>query len=225
MDCQMPDMDGYATCKAIRNFETEHSLTPAIIIGVTADTTRTVRKKCLGSGMNDNIYKPITLETLTATIARYMPHAIDHEKITNIQNKEKVANNHRDATEKKNDSIKQLPVNLAHIRSYADGDRESEKMLFNIFIEQAKNSVAALNANLVTHNHLGWCHAAHKLKGSSANLGAEQLAELCQMAEYHDSGIADEDILRAIQAEFNKVDKFLNHLIEENKYSNNDHIH
>jgi HPt (histidine-containing phosphotransfer) domain-containing protein len=116
-------------------------------------------------------------------------------------------------------------VNLSHIHSYADGDQEEENMLFGLFIDQAKNSVQSLKENLELHNHAGWCHAAHKLKGASANLGAEQLAELCQMAEHHDNGLADEDILHAIQVEFEKVDSFLNHLIEEDKYSKNNQMH
>tara|TARA_R110002124_G_scaffold129483_1_gene290845 strand:+ start:143737 stop:145674 length:1938 start_codon:yes stop_codon:yes gene_type:complete len=233
MDCQMPDIDGFSACKVIRHHEAEHALPPAIIVGVTADMTRMTRKKCLESGMNDNVYKPLTQETLTTTMARYMPHAIDYEKISHLRSEEILAKTYRNTTSSKSASLKspQLPVNLSHIRSYTNGqddsatNKEEEKILFSLFIEQAKNSVEALKVNLETHNPIGWCHAAHKLKGSSANLGAEQLAELCQMAEYHDSGIDDEDILRAIQAEFDKVDIFLNDLMEDSKDNQNRHIH
>jgi CheY-like chemotaxis protein len=224
MDCQMPDIDGFTACKVIRRLEKEKSLTPAVIIGVTADMTRIARKKCLESGMNDTVYKPTTREILTATIAPHMPNAIDYEKISNIQSEENLETK---ASNPRNTALKsaQPPVNLSHIHSYADGDQEEENMLFSLFIDQAKNSVQSLKENLEIQNHAGWCHAAHKLKGASANLGAEQLAELCQMAEHHDSGLADEDLLHAIQAEFEKVDSFLNHLIEEDKYSKNNQMH
>ncbi|MED5421932.1 MAG: Hpt domain-containing protein, partial [Pseudomonadota bacterium] len=108
-----------------------------------------------------------------------------------------------------------LPVNLARLRSYTEGDLEEEKMFFNIFIEQARQTLDTLEQTLQDHNLEDWCRAAHKLKGSSANIGAEQLAELCQIAEFHDKTITEEDILKAIRTELNKVDEFLNTLTDK----------
>ena len=221
MDCQMPEIDGLRACQRIRQIEKENNLKNALIIGVTADTTRATRKKCLDSGMDDIIYKPITREQLDSVIKSHT--YIEEEEPEKIVLHMRNENKNIKATQSENKNA-QMPVNLKRLRSYTEGDKEEEKIFFNIFLEQAAETLTVLEATLKNHNETDWCRAAHKLKGSSANLGAEQLAELCQMAEHHDTSIADEDILQAIKSELNKVDNFLNALSKNNVIKEN-HAH
>jgi PAS domain S-box-containing protein len=68
MDVQMPEMDGFEATRTIR-----HRLPPELqpkIIAVTANALKGDRKRCLDSGMNDYITKPIKLEEIRDAIRR-----------------------------------------------------------------------------------------------------------------------------------------------------------
>ncbi|MDZ4836763.1 MAG: ATP-binding protein [Candidatus Melainabacteria bacterium] len=72
MDCQMPVMDGFESTKRIRIGEDESGLrTP--IIALTAQAIDGDREKCLESGMDDYLTKPITPDRLAAKLARWLP--------------------------------------------------------------------------------------------------------------------------------------------------------
>ena len=69
MDCQMPDMDGYETTTRIRELEGDKHHT--IIVAMTANAMEGDREKCLQSGMDDYISKPIDFQLLFYIIERY----------------------------------------------------------------------------------------------------------------------------------------------------------
>lgn len=71
MDMQMPEMDGYAATKKIREFE-EITGTHTPIIAITANALSGDREKCLASGTDDYISKPIKGETLEQILTKYL---------------------------------------------------------------------------------------------------------------------------------------------------------
>jgi CheY-like chemotaxis protein len=70
MDCQMPEMDGFAATGAIRAFESEG-------IAMTANDMPGDRERCLEAGMDDYIGKPVQLDELLAVMHKWTYHA-DH---------------------------------------------------------------------------------------------------------------------------------------------------
>jgi CheY-like chemotaxis protein len=60
MDCQMPNLDGYQTTKAIRSAQVGEDFTSIAIIAMTANAMQGDKEKCLESGMSDYLSKPIT---------------------------------------------------------------------------------------------------------------------------------------------------------------------
>ena len=69
MDCQMPVMDGYAATRALRQHTQWRDLP---VIAMTANTMVGDRDKALAAGMNDHIAKPINVDDLFATLARWI---------------------------------------------------------------------------------------------------------------------------------------------------------
>ena len=72
MDCQMPDMDGFETTKAIRAFEKLRNKAPVPIIALTANTSNNVREDCKSAGMSDYLAKPIKIEVLSEMVNRWL---------------------------------------------------------------------------------------------------------------------------------------------------------
>nr|MBI1232199.1 response regulator [Cytophagales bacterium] len=80
MDVQMPEMDGITTTLKIRELENDTpNKTP--IIALTAGALKEEREKCLRSGMNEFLSKPIkkeALESVLATFLKTAEHSEDH---------------------------------------------------------------------------------------------------------------------------------------------------
>ena len=70
MDCSMPEMNGYDATRAIRRMAGPVAAVP--IIAMTADAVTGARERCLDAGMNDYVSKPVKLEHLERTIARFL---------------------------------------------------------------------------------------------------------------------------------------------------------
>ncbi|SRR5579871_333567 len=70
MDVNMPEIDGYATTKLMRELPEPHCNIP--IIALTADAMKGDKEKCLEAGMNSYISKPFKLEEIEAVLKSYM---------------------------------------------------------------------------------------------------------------------------------------------------------
>lgn len=71
MDCQMPVLDGYSTTEQIRLGKVAE-IDPMIpIVALTGHATRQDYERCIRSGMNDYLVKPLDMKALMEVIARY----------------------------------------------------------------------------------------------------------------------------------------------------------
>jgi len=71
MDCQMPVMDGFTTTATLRLQTADQPRTP--VVAITATATKEDQARCLEAGMDDYLPKPIIMERLAATLARWAP--------------------------------------------------------------------------------------------------------------------------------------------------------
>ncbi|WP_165418559.1 response regulator [Dyella amyloliquefaciens] len=69
MDCQMPVMDGYTAAREIRE---RLGIKRLPIIAMTADAMAGDREKALAAGMNDHIPKPLDVDGMFATMAKWI---------------------------------------------------------------------------------------------------------------------------------------------------------
>ena len=70
MDCQMPEMDGLETTRHIRSSNGKHTQVP--IIAVTANVLSGDKERCIESGMNDYLEKPINKGLLEAKLKYWL---------------------------------------------------------------------------------------------------------------------------------------------------------
>ncbi len=72
MDCQMPVMDGYLATEKIRALESAGELAVVPVVALTANAMESDRQRCMDSGMDDFLAKPIRLDDLGNTIEQWL---------------------------------------------------------------------------------------------------------------------------------------------------------
>jgi two-component system, sensor histidine kinase and response regulator len=78
MDCQMPELDGYAACREIRSREGRgHRIT---IVAMTAEAMQGSRELCIEAGMDDYISKPVKHGEISEALRKWLaPRATQNE--------------------------------------------------------------------------------------------------------------------------------------------------
>jgi len=74
-DCNMPIMNGYELSRSIREYEQREQMPPCIILGFTANAQPEEKQRCVQAGMNDCLFKPISLTALEQELAKIGPTA------------------------------------------------------------------------------------------------------------------------------------------------------
>ena len=73
MDCMMPEMNGYEATAAIRDLSSNVINHRVPIIAVTANVMHGDREKCLESGMDDYLPKPVKKSDLAVMLEKWLP--------------------------------------------------------------------------------------------------------------------------------------------------------
>ena len=109
-------------------------------------------------------------------------------------------------------------VNLEHIREVTMGDDEFLAELIDLFLNDTPTQLQALRNAVGTGDAEGVAAAAHRLKGSSGNMGAESLSALCLHVEKSSSGNQLEGLPQLVEEvgeEFAQVREILTNLRSE----------
>ncbi|WP_431144859.1 transporter substrate-binding domain-containing protein [Pseudomonas alvandae] len=152
-DCNMPIMSGYELARAIRLRETEHQLPPCTILGFTANAQPEERQRCKDAGMNDCLFKPISLSALNQWMNQIKPakrpHAFNAQCLHALTGGNPV-------------STRRL---LAELLSSNRSDRQE-------LLDAAENG-----------DRRALAETAHKIKGVARIVQATSLVQLCEALE------------------------------------------
>ena len=175
MDCQMPNIDGYAATQFIRSFEANSGLTRIPIIALTANAISGDREKCLAAGMDDYLSKPYSLKQLSAMLSRWLPE-ISKPKIRAVNSKVFAL------SELNIPSTGTTPINhsiLEKVRAIdPDNGNALIHRLITAYIKHAQPTLLQLDQALADNDVKRLGQVAHALKSSSFSVGAEYLGDL-----------------------------------------------
>ena len=175
MDLHMPVMDGLEATRRIRKRAAWAALP---VIAMTAAALPEDRAHCFEAGMGDHVAKPLIPEGLLDTLLRWIPHA---------------THSIPDSTQRAPDAVSGVPargrgpdipgLDLGALRMRVLGDEALVWRLLTEFIALEKDTGARLSALLALADDDGLRRSAHKLRGASASLGLDGVAQACAELE------------------------------------------
>ena len=195
MDCQMPVMDGYAATRALR-------LRPALrtlpVIAMTANAMVGDREAVLAAGMNDHIAKPIVIDEMFATLAKWV-------KPTRCA----AAGDDRPGS----DTVHALNgIDTRRGLDNVGGDDALYRRMLSLFRDSETDFVQRFRAAHATGDVTTAMRAAHDLKSEAGTLGMHALEEAAAALERAClEGARDADIDDMVR----KVTNILNEVIDE----------
>jgi PAS domain S-box-containing protein len=180
MDCQMPEMDGYEATRTIRRYETATGK-HIPIIAMTAHAMQGDRELCIAAGMDDYMTKPLSMEKLREMLLRWMTQGATTAAQTTMTPAEEQA-----AVQAQQQQQPEEPQGAIDFKVLNDlRDMAGASMpdflssLIDAFIQQSDPLITTMHEMIHQRDADGLRRAAHKLKGSCANMGAHRLRPLC----------------------------------------------
>jgi PAS domain S-box-containing protein len=194
MDVQMPVMDGFTATRLIRE---ELKLTLPIL-AMTAGVTEFEREKCIASGMNDLIAKPIEVERMLATVNRYLlpdkkPEAAAEKQ--EADTKTKVIEH--DGIFNVDQLFKMIAGNEAHTQ-------KTLSLIHNL-VDSSEKSLEKVRDALQEGHYTDMASLLHTMRGSIGTLGAKRFADAARELE---QAIPNKD-LAEIEVLFKTVEREL----------------
>ncbi len=172
MDCNMPEMDGYQATGQIRSMEGSNARIP--IIAMTANVQEGDRQKCLQSGMDDYLSKPLKLDKLRQKLEHWLPGVVDSVSVdTEIETVQQ-------PVEQKS-SIG--PVDQMHLDELEESVGSAFGKMVEAYVEDLPMLVTSLEDAIDKKDAGQIQHFAHSIKGSSKNFGANELAAVAKELE------------------------------------------
>lgn len=175
MDLHMPVMDGLEATRRIRGLG---AWTALPVIALSAAALAEDRAQCFEAGMADHVAKPLVPERLLDTLLRWIPRdAIDRRSTPQAASAEPA-----EAPTAARDP--QIPgMDYAALRRRVLGDDALIWRLVTQFEAMERHTGARLLALLAKADFDALRRSAHTLRGASASLGLDGVAQACSALE------------------------------------------
>ena len=153
-DCNMPVMNGYDLTRAIRQHEQESSLRPCTVLGFTANAQPEELQRCKQAGMDDCLFKPISLTLLSQRLTALVPLYTSQDNF-----------------------------NLESLNALSGGNNEQKKRLLEELLRSNSADLTTL-LELPDNGALQpFADIAHRIKGAARIVGADELIKHCEILE------------------------------------------
>lgn len=210
MDLEMPIMDGYAATAEIRRLEKKRravskgvSPEPTPIIALTAHALKGVREKCLASGMNDCLIKPLRRNKLLGTIEHWLKQkpVVSQDHAPSLPS----ADSHATSTGP--------PMDWERALDEFMGRKEVLTKVLDSFQETVGNQIKIIGQALVVKDAETVRKEAHAIKGGAANLAAQPLAAAALALEMTGKSGALDNGMHRLAALENELMRLRRHLV------------
>jgi hypothetical protein len=141
------------------------------VIAMTAAAMQGDREVCIEAGMDDYITKPIRPDTVATTLERWMLAEYVHPKPPDQSESAPAAD------------IVIDPERFEMLRELDGGDGQLLSEIVNEYVADSSRSLDTLREAIAEGDPQAAEREAHTLKGSSANLGAVRVADICAQLE------------------------------------------
>ncbi|MEK6641505.1 MAG: response regulator [Nitrospirota bacterium] len=188
MDCQMPIMDGFTATARIRERERQTQAARTPIIALTANAMAGDRDHCLAAGMDDYLSKPFSQDQMKEMLSRWLSQT-------------DLSSLHRDQTNTPSKAVPEpsaptTPAEHGESSSVVDysawtpirmlkrpGHPDPLGKLLARYVEDSRKLVDQLRQAVASNDPATLHTIAHRLKSSSATLGAMTVAAHCKELE------------------------------------------
>ncbi len=193
MDCQMPELDGYQAAQRIRADEAASRRT--VIIGWTSTNDSGERAKCLNTGMDDLMMKPIRASAANDMVGRWLT-----QPMTAPTSATRIA---------KTETMREAESDLLRTRRLF-GPHFAE--LATLYLTDTPLRIAALRKAMERRDAVTIAAVSHILGGSSCSIGATRVADACRNLEKCcklSKLEACEELLKEIEAAYQEISSTL----------------
>jgi signal transduction histidine kinase/DNA-binding response OmpR family regulator len=154
-DVHMPHMDGHEFARRLRAAEGDHGAIRTPIIAVTADAMKGEEERCLASGMDAYLVKPVSIERLRATLERWLSVQAESSVGDGLDQSESAA-----------------AIDRNVLDAWLGDDRTAINVLLAKFRETASEAEREIDVASRSADFAKLAAAAHKLKGAAQAVGA-----------------------------------------------------
>jgi signal transduction histidine kinase/CheY-like chemotaxis protein/HPt (histidine-containing phosphotransfer) domain-containing protein len=173
-DCNMPEMDGYALARRIREIEASAGATRTPILACTANALGGVAEDCLAAGMDDYLAKPTSLRELLKKLDQWLPIPAAVARR---------GDSGADSVAPDPGSQSTLLFDRAALARLTGTDPASERAILLDFRRFNDEDAALLRQAVAGSDAAQVTRAAHRIEGASRMVGALGLAAICKRIE------------------------------------------
>ncbi|WP_095061092.1 transporter substrate-binding domain-containing protein [Pseudomonas sp. Irchel s3f7] len=184
-DCNMPVMSGYELARAIRQHERQHRRPPCTILGFTANAQPEEIQRCKQAGMDDCLFKPLSLNALSQWVEGVTP------------------------------GIGKPAFSLQGLHLLTGGNPALDRRLLTELLDSNRQDLQTLRSLSPPGDTQALLDIAHKIKGAARIVQASRLIESCEALEAACHGAFNDEEIAKYRKTLERAMVELEHVLQQ----------